>query len=186
MHFERCWHLEPMPPSAPPAAARRWRSPKAPTTRGRTGLSAGPGEGGAVVWSGTRVGRLLLGHSPSPTSDRALQALMRGEEPQLLWAASPDLKPKRSSQFSFGGGHDEDQDRSTTSKSPGKSGTDRSSRPRALTASNSRSPSSRSPRSAVSPRSMGRSASPYSNRAIYVADTPWSHPPQSVPTKAWR
>ncbi|CAK9087100.1 unnamed protein product [Durusdinium trenchii] len=125
-------------------------------------------------------------HSPSPTSDRALQALMRGEEPQLLWAASPDLKPKRSSQFSFGGGHDEDQDRSTTSKSPGKSGTDRSSRPRALTASNSRSPSSRSPRSAVSPRSMGRSASPYSNRAIYVADTPWSHPPQSVPTKAWR
>ncbi|CAL1156300.1 unnamed protein product [Cladocopium goreaui] len=123
-----------------------------------------------------------LENSPSPTSERGLQDLTRGEQPQLLWerSLSPDARANRSSLISFGKPENFDTgDRSTASKSPGRPVT------------TSRSPSSRvSPRSHGTPSPMGRSGrstSPYSNRAIYVSDTPWSRPPPSpVATKAWK
>lgn len=117
---------------------------------------------------------LSLENSPSPTSERGLQDLTRGEQPQILWerSLSPDAKRgQRASQISFGKPeHFDTGDRSTASKSPGRPVT-----------------SSVSPRSHGTPSPSGRSTSPYSNRAIYVSDTPWSRPaPSPVRMKGWR
>eukprot|EP00434_Breviolum_minutum_P019633 symbB.v1.2.017318.t1/scaffold1341.1/size124323/9 len=117
---------------------------------------------------------LSLENSPSPTSERGLQDLTRGEQPQILWerSLSPDAKrAHRASQISFGKPeHFDTGDRSTASKSPGRPVT-----------------SSVSPRSHGTPSPSGRSTSPYSNRAIYVSDTPWSRPaPSPVRMKGWR